>query len=338
VIREIEKTHRRQTLVSLLILSMLVIISAGIFWAQYRTNPAVLQSAAILTAENHPVASLPQQANESLIQLPEGTVALTPPEMFVAHNLSDKINGKAELYLSSGFVRLHTQRFQDSRAPEVWIEAFVYDMGSGQNAFSVFSAQRREDAESLDLTKNAYRTGNALFWVHGPYYVEMIASEASESAYQPMIKFAEDFVHNTPAEAGEMAETGLFPHEDLLAGSIGLVSANVFGYDRLDQTYIAEYAVGEGKLMAFLSRRPTSQEAKELASAYGEFLIDFGGQNLAPDLPMKDAQLVEILDSYEIIFSCGPFLAGVREAVDLEPAKNLAIRLYHRLQEADGGS
>jgi hypothetical protein len=335
VTRETKNIHPGQTLVSVFILSFLVIIGVGIFLVQYRTNPAVLQTAAVLTAADHSTASLPQPETESLIQLPEGTVPLTPPEMFAGHNLSDKINGKAELYLSSGFVRLHTQRFQISRSAKVWMEAFVYDMGSGQNAFSVFSAQRREDAEPSNLTQNAYRTSNALFWVHGPYYVEVIASEASELAFQPMQRFAENFIRNARSDSGTMAEIELFPKQDLLAGSITLISSNVFGYDRLNQTYTAEYAAGEGRLMAFLSHRPTFQEARELASVYGEFLINFGGRSLESDLPIKEAQLVEILETYEIIFSCGAFLAGVREATDMEPAKNLAIRLYHRLKEAN---
>lgn len=45
-----------------------------------------------------------------------------------------------------------------------------YDMGNSQNAFSVFSAQRRKDADPLNLTRYAYRTSNAIFLIHGRYY------------------------------------------------------------------------------------------------------------------------------------------------------------------------
>jgi hypothetical protein len=50
-------------------------------------------------------------------------------------------------------------------------------------------------------------------------------------------------------------------------------------------------------------------------------------------LPIKNAQMVEILDTYEIIFSYGPFLAGVREAASREQAEDLAIRLYHQISK-----
>ncbi len=90
--------------------------------------------------------------------------------------------------------------------------------------------------------------------------------------------------------------------------------------------------------MAFLSRRQDTREAQDLASAYHKFLVTFGGQNIKTALPIEKAQLVEILESYEVIFSCGPFIAGVREAEDKNQAMILAIRLYNKLKEAVGES
>jgi hypothetical protein len=85
-------------------------------------------------------------------------------------------------------------------------------------------------------------------------------------------------------------------------------------------------------MMAFLSRRQEAGEAQELASAYHKFLVTFGGQNIDANLPIAKAQLVEILETYEVIFSCGPYIAGVREAASKEQAMNLAQRLYEKLK------
>ena len=63
--------------------------------------------------------------------------------MYDSISLSDKINGKAELYLAAGFARLETQRFALTDNPGQWMERYLYDMGQHANAFSVFSAQRR---------------------------------------------------------------------------------------------------------------------------------------------------------------------------------------------------
>ena len=69
---------------------------------------------------------------EKFSPLPQGLKPLTAPETFKADTLSDKIDGKAELYLSAGFNRLFSQRFRDEKASDLWIEAFVYDMGNGK--------------------------------------------------------------------------------------------------------------------------------------------------------------------------------------------------------------
>ena len=67
-------------------------------------------------------------------------------------------------------------------------------------------------------------------------------------------------------------------------------------------------------------------------------MVNFGGQAIETQLPIKDAQLVEILDTYEIIFFYGAYMAGVREAVTIDQAKKLALRLYDRIKEVSGES
>jgi hypothetical protein len=332
VIRENNKYSRQQTASSLAILFILVVTATGIFLTQFNYNPAVLQTKLFLSPPPKDEDTLQTALTESIIPLPPGMLPLTLPESFDAQDLSDKINGKAELYLSAGFVGLNSQRFKDKNDANLWIEAYLYDMGNGQNAFAVFSAQRREGAATLDLTPYAYRTQNALFLVHGNFYIEIIASEATDRAFNPMKMLAENFIHNTAAQTVTIQEKDLFPVQGLVADSISLVSADAFGFDRLDQIYTAEYEFAENQMTAFLSRRRDIREAQDLASAYQKFLENFGGQNLGTDLPITDAKLMEILETYEIIFSCGPYIAGVREADNKELAINLAQRLYEKLK------
>jgi hypothetical protein len=338
VIREYKNGSRRQTLLSGLILSALLVIAAGVFITQSRFNAAVLQKDAILRASGKNRPSLNLAPNVLFSPLPEDIQPLSSTETFDARTLSDKIDGKAELYLSSGFTRLISQRFKDDRSADLWMEAFVYDMGNSQNAFSVFSAQRREDAVSLDLTQNAYRTPNAVFLTHGRYYLEIIASNASEKLPAPVKVMAETFIRNTPAEAVTVNETALFPKQEMVKNSIVLIASNAFGYEGYDKIYSAEYELNGQRLTGYLSHRRTPEEAGKLASSYAAFLLTYGGQNIEERLPIKDARMIKILDTSEIIFSHDSYLAGVREASTADQAKTLASRLYHRINGADNGS
>jgi len=333
VIQEDKNTSPRQTLLSMVILSILIVIAVSIFVTQYHFNPAVLKKDALLQASNKNKSSPQLVSNAYFVPLPEGLKPLTETEIFDARNLSDKIDGKAELYLSAGFTRLVSQRFRDEREPDLWMEAFVYDMGSSQNAFSVFSAQRRQDAKSLDLAQYAYRTPNALFLAHGRYYIEIITSKVSEQMPPSLKMMAETFIHNTPVETAVINETELFPKQKLIDNSIALISSNAFGYDGFNQIYTAEYEVNDHRLLAYLSHRKTPAKAKELVSAYTAFLLAYGGQNIKTQLPIKDARLIEILDAYEIVFFHGSYLAGIREATTIDEAKTLATQLYHRIKE-----
>lgn len=322
----------KQTLLSLIIIGILAIISGGVFIAQFNYNPAVQQMSHVLASGDRSPATQPASVDKPAIFLPPGQSPLSPPETFDAANLSDKIDGKAELYLSAGFVRLQSQRFKDESAGEVWMEAFIYDMQTPQNAFSVFSAQRRDDAQTLELGQYAYQTPNALFFVHGPFYVEVVASDISETIMQPMIAFAETFIANHPIKTQTIGEKELFPQKGLVENSISLVSADAFGYDRFDQIFTATYKLGDSELMAYYSRRKTLREAEELAASYRDFLLEFGGKTVESKPSTKTARMIYILDTYEIVFSHGRYLAGVREAVDQQSAKELAMQLFNRIK------
>src|SRR5512144_1193881 len=133
-----DKPPGRQTLVSLATLGCLLAVAAGLLWTQSRFNPAVvnfLQGTADRAKETSPAAPMPK---EQILPLPEAMSPLSPAEHFDRETLSDKIDGKAELYLSAGFTRLDCQRVSLAGQPDAWIEVFVYDMGSVENAYAVF--------------------------------------------------------------------------------------------------------------------------------------------------------------------------------------------------------
>ncbi|OQY55404.1 MAG: hypothetical protein B6245_19805 [Desulfobacteraceae bacterium 4572_88] len=62
-----------------------------------------------------------------------------------------------------------------------------------------------------------------------------------------------------------------------------MITANAFGFERLNRIFIAAYQMRDAEATAFISKRETGQEAAELVSAFREFLITYGGQELQPD-------------------------------------------------------
>jgi len=326
----------RETIVALCVLASLALIAAGMAMVQSRFNPAVLNFLQGTADRAKGTAALPATVGP-ILPLPEGISPLTPAERFDRETLSDKIDGKAELYLSAGFVRLDCQRLTLAGQPDLWIEVFIYDMGSFENAYAVFSAQRRADATMLDFAEFAYRAENALFFVHGPSYLEMIASGTDDRLRASVDALARAFILGRPVAQAAIAERGLFPKTGLVETSISLIPADAFGVAGLDRVFTATYRKPAGaELTAFLSRRSDPQEAAALASAYVDFLKTYGGEVKASDEPVPGGAVVAILDMFEVVFSQGPFLAGIHEAPDRDQAVTLAKELAAKLKEVPG--
>ena len=315
-----------------MVLACLAMVTAGVLYTQTHFNPAVVQWQQLTAGDIEPTSPGQTSKQSTMIAVPDQLAGLTPPELFDPLRLSDKINGKAELYLASGFERLESQRFSIKGTERPWLEMFSYNMGKFENAYSVFSVQRRENAASVDLVEYAYQTENALFLVHGPYYLEIIASEPTEQMLEAMRLLAGAFVDQVKVVQESISENRLFPVEGLVADSIARIPANAFGHERLDKVFTAQYQIKEFEITAYFSRRDTDAEASELATAYREFLLRFGGKAHSIELPIENAAVINILDTYEVVFSIGPYMAGVREADDLQQAITLAMQLYQHLK------
>lgn len=325
------KVSRTENAVGALILLALLSIGVWIFHRQSQFDPSVL---VISAPPQHTVgAAEPITPVQSLSPfqswLPEGITALGPPERFGPENLSEKIDGKAELYLSSGFLALECQRFSGALDGSLWFEIFVYDMGNARNAFSVFSSQRRAEGRTVDLTRFAYETPNALFLAHGREYLEIIGS--GETLGAMFLAVGRAFVEARPLEDGDLGELGLFASDGLDLSSITLLSSNVFGYEKLDDTYTAVYSLGQWKMMAFVSRRGAEEEASRLVEEYVRFLLENGGEEIDSGVRIPGGRVIQVFDTTEVVFSRGAILAGVHEADDRDAALALAERLYEAM-------
>ncbi len=327
------KTGKLENFLSLFILLVLATIATYIFLQQFRYSPAILQDYQLVSSPAKRFLSSETEKISVLKSFSPNLTTLSPPEVFGPSNLSDKINGKAGLYLSAGFKRLESQRFKTDRDSTAWMEVFIYDMGNTENAFSVYSAQQRDDGKPAGLGQFSYRTQNAIYWVHGPYYLEIIGSTPAEENMTAMQLFAEAFKSNVKVETKSMAERDLFPSTGLDQNSIVLIAQDAFGYQGFDRVYIAEYKIEGAELTAFISRRKTPLQAENLASAYHRFLLAFGGEKQASSPLIANASVVMILDTYEVIFSQGPYTAGVREATDPAQAIELAVTLKESLEK-----
>ncbi len=311
-----------------------VVLGVTLAWlvhAQSRFSPAV--SIAFHEAKAQAAAEPAHMKAQDLVSpLPAALRPMSAAEAFTPATLSDKIDGKAEVYLSAGVVGLRCQRTALASSPSTWIEMFVFDMGTPSNAYSVYSSQRRSDVTDIQLADYAYRAGNEIAFVHGPFYVEVIATDDAPPTIDAAASLAKAYVGATPvvAHADVSTDEALFPREGLVAGSVTLLSSDVFGFDGLGNVYVAHFSDGKDELTLFLARRASAGDAAEAAAALrGFFINDCGGKEVArPPMPAGSV-VIDGGGSFDGVFSTGAYLAGVHQA----PSRQSAERWLQRLGE-----
>jgi len=309
--------NRLESVISILQVSILFLIAAAIF---------VLQK---------PKTALKKEANLNNLA-PVGFAAFSDMETYDSENLYEKIDGKAPLYTESGFEKLQTQRFADKNHPDkIGMEIYIYDMGNVRNAFCVYSTQKRAEAEPLPAMKFAYKAGNALFLVHGRYYIELIGFSEEDSLSKAMIEVVQKCRTNlTVGGETDIPEMNLFPAENLIAESAKLYLKDAFGFEGLTNTFTAQYKFGNNVITAFFSKCLDQKIAQQTAENYCSFLVSNGGIIKPAASKIAGCKIIDLYGSIEIVFTTGPFAAGIHEAENLKDAVNLAEILFNKLNES----
>ncbi len=328
------RASTRETAASLGVLVALAMVIIWLWWAQARVSPAVTVAAKAAEAGRAGTPARSTIAADLLATWPAGLRRMSPTEAFAPDTLSDKIDGKAELYLTAGFVAMRCQRIELTSTPGAWLEVFIYDMGKPENAFSVYSSQLRNATQEAGVGDYGYIAGNQLCLVHGNYYLELIAAEERAPTLRAATELARAFIAATPvtSHANVAQDEVLFP-TDSIAGAVMLLSADVFGFDQLNNTYVARYREGKDEFSLYLSRRASAADAIKLATALRDFFVnDCGGKEMPAPAAPPGAVVVDSDGVFDGVFVSSSLVAGVHQAPSRASAARWMLRLSERLQ------
>ena len=253
------------------------------------------------------------QNQTEAMTLPAGLRAGSDPERFSSETLFEIINGDADGYLKAGFVELDYRQLILNEDSGQSIEFFAYRMERHRNAFAVFSVRRGREAMPDALTRFAYRYRRGLFFVHGPYYVEILAAKENDT-------------HAVQTEP--IPELDLFPPEDLIPDSVALHPSGAFGFEAFNDLFTARYRLSDSEATVFFRACRSPEAATQLAANYCAFLMEYDGVAVPAISALPNSQQIRVLDTYTLVFTHGDTLAGVQDAATPEQADILARRLY----------
>ena len=322
---------RAQTFTGAGILLVLVGVIAGVYLKQSRYDSSIYQVEAATTTDSN-VTPAPATGADLSSFAPESIKPLGAAEEFNRETLSDKINGKAELYLESGFEKLVCQRFAPASAPDKWLELFVYDMGKPLNAFSVYSNQRRADGTRSDAAPFAYSAGNSFFLAHGKSYLEIVSSANDPEIMKSCEAIGRTFIRKQPA-GDEVSPLELFPPEGLQPETVKLYLSNAYGSEKFDNVISADYLENGTTVTAFVSLRKSPEEARTIADEYYNTLMGLGAEAVeTTTTEIPNLRMADVLTGMELLFHQGNIVAGVHSS-PRQPAEALAARLAKFVEE-----
>ena len=322
-------TRRVQTLISVAVLVVLAGIAAGVVVCKL-THPKTADDSGDIGVDTL------AEAMAFVEHLPDSLSRFSEVERYTAENLFIPINGKAESYISKGFVALGVQEFYLGDGSDGIVTLWVYDMGEAANAFAAYSAQRRPGVEALDLAEHAYASSGSVYLAHGRYYVEVkVPLDSSARMADAATTLAREFVEGLEiGEGAELEGHALLPEANRLPDSGQLIKTDAFGFAGLDNVWLARYDVDGVSVTGYASARSNEAEAAALAASYVQFLAEFGAVEGAPDGEPPAGMIVrDLYDHTYVIIHRGSVFAGVHECADPGAAYGLGLKILAHLSE-----
>jgi hypothetical protein len=207
--------------------------------------------------------------------------------------LFDYIDGAAELFLAFGFQNLTARRFEKSNQPPITIE--LYEMGSSEDAYGVFSFDRQDEAVGIGQGSE-FGGGLLRFW-KGKYFVSIYADGGGAEVEPTLLKMGRAVATSIPATGPEPTLLDFVPGKGsglvdksvrylrshiLLNQRFFIAHQNILNLDRKTEAVLAQYLRDKQKTQLLLIRYPGLKEAQDAYQSFTKaYLPDAGGRDRA---------------------------------------------------------
>ena len=216
--------------------------------------------------------SLPTQVRDWKATYPDAT--------YNRRTLFQYIDGGAELYLTYKFQKASVRRYAKAGAPKSEITLDIYDMGTPDEAFGIFSAERED--ESVGIGQDSECGGGLLRFWKGQYFVAIVVrgeAEAAKPAMMEMARAAEAAIPitgNKPALLSRLPKVGLVEREvryfhsvNVLNNHYFIASENILNLGSGTHCILAKYNRDDASSFLLLVQYPVENHAKE---AFARFM------------------------------------------------------------------
>lgn len=248
---------------------------------------ATTLAACILTAVSFTL--LPAAADQKTGAGASGLAVLLPqvkdwtlteePRRFRPDSLFEYIDGAAEIYLSYDFQELLVAQYQ-AKGTKASLTVEIYDMGTGRNAFGIYSAERYPESRFLSVGNQGYLDEGTLNFLAGRTYIKLLCFEGGAQSEEFLKLFAHEIAGKVKNPGSLPGFLRAFPREGMIPNSEKFILRNFLGFKFLGNGFTANYRVGDLEFDCFFLQGRSEPEVK---SMLGQYLDHFAKNGQAPE-------------------------------------------------------
>ncbi len=253
------------------------------------------------------------------------------PERYDRETLYRYVDGKARVYLDYGFVKLDRVQFE-SPDGESFIDVEVYDMGSPEGAFGIYSLDRGDELPRHYRQRLGYMIGSARFFWKGQSYATISSTDDSPKTREAIHSLSSYLERSVPGSAEDIPLLGAFPADGKVHGSEQYFAINLLGHEFMGSGFFATYEEKGNRFKLFLSPKLSPEEAKQVYGKLKESLGEYG--EVRGEVAGIGEMAFQGKDEYVgewLVTVSGSYLLGVVGSRDDKEARSLLTSLCQRL-------
>jgi len=185
--------------------------------------------------------------------------------VFTPETLWDFINGAADTYLAYGFIDLHVAEYKKGKNV---IKLEIYRHSNSTMAFGIYSSERSPSFSFVDLGAQGYKTGGAINFFKGNYYVKIRTYSKIEKTFQASESLAYIVADMLDGDSKMPAMLSKFPSNGKKLNEEAYINESVLGHKFLNKAYKAIYETGNDNFSIFILEKSSPQEVNESAREY----------------------------------------------------------------------
>ena len=207
----------------------------------------------------------------------QGWKVTAKDQIYNRDTLYDYINGGAELYLSYGFQNVVNRTYVKSGQPDMIVD--IFDMGTSQNAYGVFSHAREEEDATFGQGSQ-YAAGLLLFW-KDRYYISILTVPETIESKKAIFDLARKIETSIAEEGSLPGILTLLPQQSLIKESVRyfrhyawlnshyfVADQNILHINEKTEALVAKYGEKKKRYLLLLVKYEKDKDAKH---AYDDF-------------------------------------------------------------------